>query len=259
MHKSTETLYLFQVNTAHLHLWRNNPQPHYAILITSNVRLLNEPVYYMGAEDTKTIQKAHIRCQNGLSTSLVPAESSHMYHYTPPIQSTQRTDLQKPRGRVMRRVPFAAPRASKGLPEILQEQTSFLHRHNARDSANEPIGKRHGAFVCAEIKPASAIVPKGTEIFLSARGSCSLEQPKTEKGNLVKSMTSPSLFLQNSETVGSENHLSKPDVREIAKAYPRIPVRGHKSSGVSQTTEVDVGCPAGEEPFISYNEMAFDR
>ncbi|XP_009317917.1 PREDICTED: LOW QUALITY PROTEIN: uncharacterized protein C2orf73 homolog [Pygoscelis adeliae] len=88
----------------------------------------------------------------------------------------------------MRRVPFATPRASKGLPEILQEQTSFRHRHNARDSANEPIrGKRHGAFVCAEIKPASSIVPKGTEIFLSARGSCSLEQPKTEKGNLVKS------------------------------------------------------------------------
>lgn len=27
----------------------------------------------------------------------------------------------------------------------------------------------------------------------------------------------------------------------------RIPVRGHESSGVSQTTAVDV-CPAGEEP-----------
>uniref|UniRef100_A0A669Q4T2 Uncharacterized protein n=1 Tax=Phasianus colchicus TaxID=9054 RepID=A0A669Q4T2_PHACC len=47
---------------------------------------------------------------------------------------------------------------------------------------------------------------------------------------------------------GSENHLSKPDVRETAKAWPRIPVQGHKSSGVSQTTEVDA-CPAGEEPF----------
>ncbi|KAM9271632.1 LOW QUALITY PROTEIN: ciliary microtubule inner protein 6 [Morus bassanus] len=187
-----------------------------------------------------------------------------MYHYTPPIQSTQRTDLQKPVSELVLpaevsqqepsrgTVPLATPRASEGLPEILQEPTSFSCQYNTRDSANEPIrGKRHGAFVCAEIKPASAIVPKGTEIFLSARGSCSLERSKTEKGNSVKSrMTSPSLFLQNSETVGSENHLSKPDVREIAKAYPQIPVRGHKSSGISQTTEVDVGCPAGEESFI---------
>lgn len=68
-------------------------------------------------------------------------------------------------------------------------------------------------------------------------------------------MTSPTFFLQNSwETVGSENHLSKPDVREIAKAYPRIPAGGHKSSGISQTAEVDVGCPAGEEPFTSCSE-----
>uniref|UniRef100_A0A674H8K5 Uncharacterized protein n=1 Tax=Taeniopygia guttata TaxID=59729 RepID=A0A674H8K5_TAEGU len=39
--------------------------------------------------------------------------------------------------------------------------------------------------------------------------------------------------------LSSENHLSKPDVREIAKAYPRIPAGGHKSSGISQTAEVD--------------------
>ncbi|KAM6139345.1 LOW QUALITY PROTEIN: ciliary microtubule inner protein 6 [Phoenicopterus ruber ruber] len=229
------------VNTARVHWWRNNP-PYYVRLISSNVRLLNEPIPSMGAKDTKT------------------------------KQSTQRTDLQKPVYELVLPaefsqqqlscgiVPLATPGASKGLPEILQEQTSFSCRYNARDSADEPIqGKRHGAFVCAEIKPASAIVPKGTEIFLSAKGSCSLERPKPEKGNSVKSrMTSPNLFLQNSETVGSENHL-KPDVREIAKAYPRIPVRGHKSSGISQTTKVDVGCPAREEPFTSYNEMAFNR
>ncbi|KAM6084896.1 LOW QUALITY PROTEIN: ciliary microtubule inner protein 6 [Theristicus caerulescens] len=237
--------------------WRNNPQPHYARLISSNVRLLNEPIYYKGAKDTKTKQEARV---------------SHVSLYSTELQSTQRTGLQKPVYELVLPaefsqqqppsgiVPLATPRALKGLAEILQEQTSFSHRYNARDSANEPIrGTRHGAFVCAEIKPASAIVPRGTEIFLSARGSCSLERPKPEKGNSVKGMTSPSLFLQNSETVGSENHLSKPDVRKIAKAYPRIPVRGHKSSGISQTTEVDVGCPAGEEPFISYNEMAFDR
>ncbi|KAM4785542.1 LOW QUALITY PROTEIN: ciliary microtubule inner protein 6 [Cyanocitta cristata] len=146
-----------------------------------------------------------------------------------------------------------APRASEGLLELFQEQTSFSHWCNARESGNEPI--QHGTFVCAQIKPVSATAPKGTEIFPSAGGSCSPERPKTEKGNLVKSMTSPTFFLQNSwETVGSENHLSKPDVREIAKAYPRIPVGGHKSSGISQTAEVDVGCPAGEEPFTSYSE-----
>ncbi|XP_010159835.1 PREDICTED: uncharacterized protein C2orf73 homolog [Eurypyga helias] len=65
-------------------------------------------------------------------------------------------------------------------PEILQEQNSSGHRYDARDSADEPVrGKGHGAFVCAEIKPA--------------------KRPKPEKGNSVKSrMTSPRLFLQNS-------------------------------------------------------------
>ncbi|CAM9891043.1 unnamed protein product [Bubo scandiacus] len=77
-------------------------------------------------------------------------------------------------------VPLATPRSLRGLPEIFQEQTSFSHQSSAGDSASKPIrGKRHGAFVCAEIKPA--------------------KWPKTEKGNSVKSrMTSPSLFLQNS-------------------------------------------------------------
>ncbi|KAM4904232.1 LOW QUALITY PROTEIN: ciliary microtubule inner protein 6 [Sylvia borin] len=116
-------------------------------------------------------------------------------------------------------------KASKGLLELLQEQTSFSHWYNARESGNEPIR--------GKIKPMSAIAPKGTEILPSARGSCSPERPKTEKGNSMKSMTSPTFFLQNSETLGSEN-LSKPDVREIAKAYPRIPAGGHKSSGISQ-------------------------
>uniref|UniRef100_A0A8C4JH14 Chromosome 2 open reading frame 73 n=1 Tax=Dromaius novaehollandiae TaxID=8790 RepID=A0A8C4JH14_DRONO len=163
-----------------------------------------------------------------------PAGETHVYHYTPPYdkQSTQRTDFQKPACELSLPTifssqqrpscgiaPLAAPRTSKGLPKILQEQTSVSHQYNARESPSEPIqGKRHGAFVCTEIKPAS--------------GSCSPEQPKTEKENSVKSrMTS---------TLSSETHLSKPDIREIAKAYPRIPVRGHKSSGISQTTEVDL-------------------
>lgn len=113
-----------------------------------------------------------------------------------------------------------------------------------------------------EIKPVSGpIVPQGTEVFLSARGSCSLEQAKTEKGNSVESqMTSPTLCLHNSqETLGCETHLSKPDVREAAKAYPRIPVRGQKSSDISQATEVDVIRPAEEESLCPAMKGPLDK
>ncbi|XP_032627631.1 ciliary microtubule inner protein 6 [Chelonoidis abingdonii] len=235
--------------------WRNNPQPCYAKLINTNVRFLNEPIYYMETEGT--VAKKH---------HWWPSGEPCVYHYTPPYdrQSTQRNDFQKPTCTLSSPtkyssklqpscgiVPLAVPRTSTSLPKILQERTSFIHQYNARKSPNEPIrGKRHGAFVWTEIKPVSGpIVPQGTEVFLSARGSGSLEQPKTEKGNSVESqMTSPSLCLQNSqETLGCETHLSKPDLREAAKAYPRIPVRAQKSSDISQATEVDVICPAGEE------------
>uniref|UniRef100_A0A8V0YYN5 Uncharacterized protein n=1 Tax=Gallus gallus TaxID=9031 RepID=A0A8V0YYN5_CHICK len=92
-----------------------------------------------------------------------------------------------------------------------------------------PLPATWSFCVCRDKTSKWSIVPKGTEIFLSAGGSCSTEQPKTEKGNSVESrVTSPS----------SENHLSKPDVRATAKAYSKIPGRGHESSGVSQTTEV---------------------
>lgn len=103
--------------------------------------------------------------------------------------------------------------------------------------------------VCTDKANEWSVAPERTEIFPSAGGSCSAEQPETEKGDSVKSwMTSPTFFLQNSwETLGSANHLSKPDVREIAEAYPRIPAGAHRTSGVSQAAEVDVGCPAGEE------------
>lgn len=119
-----------------------------------------------------------------------------------------------------------------------------------------PLPATWNFCVCTDKTSEWSIAPKGTEIFPRAGGSCSPERPKAGKGNSVKSwMTSPILFLHNSwETVGSENHLSKPDVREIAKAYPRIPAGGRKSSGTSQTAEVDVGCPAGEEPFTSCSE-----
>nr|XP_006122177.2 uncharacterized protein C2orf73 homolog isoform X1 [Pelodiscus sinensis] len=214
--------------------WRNNPQPHYAKLINTNVRFLNEPIYYMETEGT--MAKQH---------HWWPRGEPCVHHYSPTYdrQSTQRNDFQKPTCTLSSPikyssklqpscgiVPLATPRTSTSLPKILQERTSFIHEYDARKSPNEPIrGKRHGAFVWTEIKPVSGpIVPKGTEIFLSSRGSCSLEQPKTEKGNSMESqMTSPGLCLQNSqETLDCETHLSKPDVRESAKAYSRIPVKG---------------------------------
>ncbi|KAM7172212.1 ciliary microtubule inner protein 6 [Macrochelys suwanniensis] len=245
--------------------WRNNPQPRYAKLINTNVRFLNEPIYYMETEGTMA-KKHH----------WWPSGEPCVYHYSPPYdrQSTQRNDFQKPTCTLSSPtkyssklqpscgiVPLAIP--STSLPKILQERTSFIHQYNARKSPNEPIrGKRHGAFVWTEIKPVSGpIVPQGTEVFLSARGSCSLEQPKTEKGNSVESqMTSPSLCLQNSqETLGCETHLSKPDVREAAKAYPRIPVRAQKSSDISQATEVDVICPAGEQSLCPAMKGPLDK
>ncbi|KAM9154837.1 ciliary microtubule inner protein 6 [Pangshura tecta] len=252
---------------SYLPVWCNNPQPHYAELINTNVRFLNEPMYYMETEGTMA-KKHH----------WWPSGEPCVYHYSPPYdrRSTQRNDFQKPTCTLSSPtkysstlqpscgiVPLAIPRTSTSLPKILQERISFIHQYNARKSPNEPIrGKRHGAFVWTEIKPVSGpIVPQGTEVFLSARGSGSLEQPKTGKGNSVESqMTSPSLCLQNSqETLGCETHLSKPEVREAAKAYPRIPVRAQKSSDISQATEVDVICPAGEESLCPAMKGPLDK
>lgn len=41
-------------------------------------------------------------------------------------------------------VPLAAPRASEGLLELFQEQTSFSHWCNARESGNEPTRGKVG-------------------------------------------------------------------------------------------------------------------
>lgn len=56
-----------------------------------------------------------------------------------------------------------------------------------------PLPATWSFCVCRDKTSEWSIVPKGTELFLSARGSCSLERPKTAKGNSVKGrMTSPS-------------------------------------------------------------------
>ncbi|XP_019363626.1 PREDICTED: uncharacterized protein C2orf73 homolog isoform X1 [Gavialis gangeticus] len=235
---------------------RNHPYPRYAKVIDCDVRFLNEPIVYM---ETKNTMKKEDHWW--------PTGKSHIQHYNPSYdrQTTQRTDFQNPACKLTCPpkyickippscgiVPLANPKPPESLPKILQEQISFNHQYNSRVTPNEPIrGKRHGAFVWTEIKPESGpIVPKGTEVFQSARGSRSLGQPKTEKGNSVESrMTSPSYCLQNSRgPLGSETRLSKPDVRAAAKACPSIPARGRRSSSISQTTEVNVIHPAREEP-----------
>ncbi|EMP23882.1 Putative protein C2orf73 like protein [Chelonia mydas] len=135
--------------------WRNNPQPRYAKLINTNVRFLNEPIYYMETEGTMA-KKHH----------WWPSGEPCVYHYSPPYdrQSTQRNDFQKPTCTLSSPtkyssklqpscgiVPLAIPRTSTSLPAILQERTSFIHQYNARKSPNEPIrGKtpyhgKHGA------------------------------------------------------------------------------------------------------------------
>ncbi|XP_029449302.1 uncharacterized protein C2orf73 homolog isoform X2 [Rhinatrema bivittatum] len=151
--------------------------------------------------------------------------------------------------------PLAVPKTKSTLPKILQEQISFQHQYDSRTSPNEPIrGKRHGAFVWTEIKPVSGpMAPKGIKVFLSAVGSRPPEQPKNEKGSLVEGcVTSPNLCLQNSQQMfDSESHLSKTDLGEAAKIYPRIPAGGQNSSSLSQPAEEDAGHHAREEAFCS--------
>lgn len=145
-------------------------------------------------------------------------------------------------------VPIASPDVSAELQKNFIEHISFLHQYDARKIPNEPIrGKRHGAFVQAEIKPGSRpTVPKGTEVLRNAPGSCSSEQSKkTEKGNSAESkMISPGLCRQNSpELLETETHLSETDVREAAKACPRSPERREKVADIFQITAVNALLP----------------
>ncbi|XP_030050446.1 ciliary microtubule inner protein 6 [Microcaecilia unicolor] len=235
----------------------NVPHPYYAKFIENNSKFFNEPICHVETADTMNKQAVWWK-------NKVPSPTLYFPPYD--MQSTQRRDFQEsacimsPISRhsmnpnkfpVHGIVPLAVPKTKSTVPKIIQEQMSFQHQLDCRKSPAEPIrGKRHGAFVWTEIKPVSEpIVPKGIKAFQSATGSHPPEQPKTGKGNSVKSkMTSPNLCFQNSQQMCDfKSHLSKTDLREAAKAYPRIPASEQNSSSTSQTAEEDTGHLAGVE------------
>ncbi|XP_072624460.1 ciliary microtubule inner protein 6 [Canis lupus baileyi] len=225
---------------------------YYAKFIHTNARTLNEPVPYIDPKKGPEKQGDWWSHGKGLEYPFQPS-----YDTT----STQRSDFQKPtcplvlpvkHSKLQKAscgiVPIASPDVSAELQKNFIEHISFLHQYDARKIPNEPIrGKRHGAFVQAEIKPGSRpIVPKGTEVLRNALGSCSSEQSKkTEKGNSAESkMISPGLCRQNSpELLETETHLSETDVREAAKACPRSPERREKVADIFQITAVNALLP----------------
>ncbi|XP_069464334.1 uncharacterized protein C2orf73 homolog [Ambystoma mexicanum] len=230
----------------------NVPHPYYAKFIQSNVRFYNEPVPYM--ETDSTMDK-----QGHWWTSELPSINLHKPQYD--LNTTQRNDFQRLSGSLSADshhykpsrvpasgiVPFASPRTASRLPKLLQEQLSFQHNYDTRRYMKEaPRGKRHGAFIWTEIKPErGAAGPRGGKAFLSASGSCSRQQPKAGKEGLAESsMTSPTDCLQNSQQMSdAEARLSKTDLGEAAKAYPRIPANGQHSSSMCRTSEVDGRLP----------------
>uniref|UniRef100_A0ACB8G9J5 Uncharacterized protein n=2 Tax=Sphaerodactylus townsendi TaxID=933632 RepID=A0ACB8G9J5_9SAUR len=113
------------------------------------------------------------------------------------------------------------------LPRIFQEEVSFKHQYLARATPCIPYqGKKQGAFVWREIKPArGTLVPERAEAPTSTQGSELSEQPQTEKGNsVVNCITSSSLSLPDSqETPDSDTGLSKTDISVGAKADPSAP------------------------------------
>nr|XP_012633263.1 uncharacterized protein C2orf73 homolog [Microcebus murinus] len=219
-----------------------------AKFINTNTRIYNEPIPYIDLKIGP--EKQGDWWPHG--KALEPA-------FRPPYdtKSVQRSDFQKPtcplvlpvKHSKMQKpscgiVPLASPDASAELQSSFVEYISFTHQYDARKTPNEPIrGKRHGVFVQREIKPGSGpTVPKGTEVLLTAPGSCSSEQSKkTEKGNSAESkMISPGLCRQNSqELLETKTHLSETDVRQAAKACPRSPESREKTAGISQTTVGD--------------------
>ncbi|XP_004436700.1 PREDICTED: uncharacterized protein C2orf73 homolog [Ceratotherium simum simum] len=220
----------------------------YAKFINTNARTCNEPVPYIDPKKGPEEQGDWWSHGKGLEHPFQPPYDT---------KSTQRSDFQKPTCPLVLPVkhsklqkpscgivPLASPDASAELQKNFIERISFIHQYDARKTPNEPIrGKRHGVFVQTEIKPGSRpIVPKGTEVFLNAPGSCWSEQSeKTEKGNSAESkMISPSLCRQNSlELLETKTHLSETDVREAAKACPRSPETREKTADVFQTAAVN--------------------
>ncbi|XP_015276693.1 PREDICTED: uncharacterized protein C2orf73 homolog [Gekko japonicus] len=240
--------------------WRNNPQPQHVKFIKTNAKFLNKPICYVDTEDTKSKEDHWWPCSEPL-----------VHHPKPPYdkQSTQRNDFQKPICKLSWPikyssvqspshgiVPLASPQMPTRLPRIFQEEISFKHHYNARVTPCIPYqGKKQGAFVWREIKPARGmLVPEGATAPTSTQGSELLEQPQAEKGN---HMTSPCLCMPDSqETPDSDTGLSKTDISVEAKADLNASEKGLKSGGISQKDKVDFGCPAGEAPSCGVREAS---
>ncbi|XP_075056843.1 ciliary microtubule inner protein 6 [Mixophyes fleayi] len=235
---------------------RNNmPHPINIKFIQGNVRFLNEPITFTSTANTNNKQVEWWPCDQ---------QSSSLHKPSYDRVTTQRNDFCNLAysGRQTRHgcnpykaplhgiVPLASPRSRNRLPKLLQEEISFLHQYDSRLTPNEPIrGKRHGSFVWREIKTESgSVVPQGSSLFLNARGSHALEQPQTERGNLVESsMTSPNLsVLRSQQMFNSEAHLSKTELRDTAKTYPKITIREQNNSGSFQTARRKTLAPIGE-------------
>ncbi|XP_060105136.1 uncharacterized protein C2orf73 homolog [Heteronotia binoei] len=243
--------------------WRNTPQPHHIKFIKTNARFLNKPICYVDTEDTKDKEDHWWPRSEPLVHRPKPSYDK---------QSTQRNDFQKPScewswpikySSVQLPshgiVPLASPQTPNRLPRIFQEEISFKHHYNARVTPCIPYqGKRQGAFVWREIKPARGVlVPEGATALTSTQGSEPLEQPQAEKGNC---MTSPCLCLPDSqETLVSDTGLSKTDINVETKADLSASEKRKKSGGISQKDKVDLGCPAREAPSCPVREASLHK
>ncbi|KAM9316820.1 ciliary microtubule inner protein 6 [Gastrophryne carolinensis] len=235
---------------------RNNmPHPYYARFIRDNVRFLNQPVSYVGTASTGHKQ-----------TEWWPTNEESVTPHKPSYDRTtiQRSDYGRlsfsshqtrhgcnphktPLSGI---VPLASPRGRHRLPKLFQEEISFFHQYDSRLTPSEPIrGKRHGGFVWKEIKTESdSGVPQGTKLFLNAKGSHTLQQAQTERGNSVEScMTSPSACeFASQQMLHSKAHLSKTELWEASKPNPSIPARDPCSIGASQTPGRKVLAPIAD-------------
>ncbi|XP_006778741.1 PREDICTED: uncharacterized protein C2orf73 homolog [Myotis davidii] len=217
---------------------------YYAKFINTNARTFNEPVPYI---DPK------IGTENQDDWWSHGKEPKHLFQPPYDINSTQRSDFQKPMCPLVLPVkhsklqkpscgivPLASPNASTELEKNFIERISFIHQYDSRKIPSEPMRcKRHGVFMQIERKPGSRPrAPQGTEELLNAAGSCSSGQPKkTEKGNSAeRKMTSPGAGQQTSpELLEAKTHLSETDVREAATAGLASPVRGESADGAPTT------------------------
>ncbi|XP_066553315.1 uncharacterized protein C2orf73 homolog isoform X2 [Amia ocellicauda] len=221
----------------------NVPQPYYAKFIRTNVRSLNAPIFHMETDSTMSEQFNWWPSGSEQNMKCSPSYSK---------DSTQRNDFQQrqqfytPSTRHGNN-PFKSP--SSGIvptvshvatPKVLQERMSFIHQYDSRKFENQQYqGKRHGAFVWTEIKPASGLrAPSGAAAFLSTERSGSPPaQQRVERGN---QMTSPALVsLRHRQMLSTGAPFSEPGLKEAAGPSPRITAQERAQLGVPPTAGVD--------------------